>query len=117
MSAPIISVRSSVPVERTVQGRVHATHVHKQTDHSHADRTVRVLYKLLLQYLTTLAALRHRINVCLCKCTPRSSIAVLGEALGLVVEDQFQEVILYIFAPERNAVLFLKVPYLVPRVH
>jgi len=101
----------------TIQRCVHAPDIDQQAHHRHADSSVGILQQLLLQYLAAFAALRHGINVDLRKREARRAIAVLGEAFCLIVEDQLQEIVLYVFAPEGNAILLLQMADLVARIY
>lgn len=102
----------------TVQSGVHTANIDQQTDHGHADSSALIflLQQLLLKDLTALAAPGHGVDVNLGEGVSFRAIAEFGEALGLVVEDELEEIILNIFAPERDAVFFLEVSDLVARI-
>ena len=91
----------------TIQCRIHPPHVDQQAHHGHCQRTVDILQELLLQDLATLAALRHGVDVDLGERPALTPVAVLGEALGVVVEDQTKEVVLDVLPPQWDAVLLL----------
>lgn len=101
----------------TIQRCVHAPDIHQQTHHRHADSTVGILQQLFLEYLTAFAALGHGVDVDFRKREARRTIAVLGEAFRLIVEDQLQEIILNVLAPKRNAILLLQMADLVAGVN
>ncbi len=75
------------------------------------------MQQLLLQDLTSLAALSHGVYVYLCEGVVLRAIAVLRETPRLVRKDQIEEVVLNVFAPQRYAIFLLEVSYLVSRVY
>lgn len=46
-----------------------------------------------------------------------SSVVSFGKDCGVIFEDTFEKVQLYIFPPKRYAIFFLQMPYLVPRIY
>lgn len=100
----------------TIESGVHPANIHQEAYHSHTNGTILVLQQLLLQDLATFTALRHGIDVDIGESVTFCSIAGLGEAFGLVFKHQLEEVVLYIFTPEWNTILFLEMSYFVARV-
>ena len=52
----------------TVEGGVHAPHVNQQAHHGHVDSSRSFCKQFVFQDFAALAALRHSIQVYVCKC-------------------------------------------------
>lgn len=101
---------------RTVQSGIHATEIDQQTDHGHADSCWLVILQLILEDLASLAAPGHCIDVDIREVHSLLSVGVPRKDWSFVFKHQFQELVLDIFAPQRDTVFFLEVPNLVARV-
>lgn len=102
--------------EFTVQSCVHATKVHQQAHHCHADSRGLVVLQFVLQDLTGLAAPRHRVDVDVSKVHLLLSVGVSCEDGSLVFEDEFKELVLDILSPQGDAILLFQMSNLVSRV-
>lgn len=92
---------------RTVQRRVHATEIDQQTDHRHANGRGLIILQFILEDLARLAAPRHRVNVNVGKIQVLLAVGVPREDWGLVLENELEELVLNIFAPQGDAILLL----------
>ena len=100
----------------TIESRIHATEVDQQTNHSHANSCRLVILQLVLENFACLAAPGHGIDVDVREVTVLLAIRVSREHGGLILEDEFEKLVLNIFAPQRDAILLLQMSYLVSRV-
>jgi hypothetical protein len=93
---------------RTVESRVHATNVDEQTHHRHVDGGGTLRQQLVLENLAALAALCHGVEVDVGKRVAGCAVRLLGEGVCVVLEDELEEVVLDVLAPERDAVIFFE---------
>jgi hypothetical protein len=85
--------------KHTVEGCVHATKVDQQTNHSHANRSRLVILQLVLQNFAGLATPRHGVDVNVREVAVLLAIGVSREHGGLILKDEFEELVLDVFAP------------------
>jgi hypothetical protein len=106
------------PAALTVQRRVHAAHIDKQTHHGHVDGGRALCQQLVFQNLAALAALGHGIEIDVGKRVRRAGLGLrlLGEDGLVILEDELEEVVLDVLAPEGDAVVLLEVLDLVAAV-
>lgn len=102
---------------RTVQRCVHATEIDQQTDHRHANSRRLIILQLVLENLARLATPRHCVDVDVCEIHILLTIGVPREDRRLVFKDKLEELVLDIFAPQRDAILLLEMSDLVARVN
>lgn len=105
--------QSIVRARLTVQSRVHPAYIDQQTDHSHVESLRPLSQELVLQNLATFAALGHRIQVDIGERMAEAAIAPLVKHPLVIFKNSLEKVILYVFPPERDAILFLEVSNLV----
>jgi hypothetical protein len=102
-----------------IERRVHAADVDQQTHHGHVDGGRALRQQLVLEDLAALAALGHGVEVDVGKRVRRPGLRLrlLGEDGLVVLEDELEEVVLDVLAPQRDAVVLLEVLDLVAAVH
>jgi hypothetical protein len=102
-----------------VERRVHAADVDEQAHHGHVDGGRALRQQLVLEDLAALAALGHGVEVDVGKRVRRAGLRLrlLREDGPVVLEDELEEVILDVLAPQRDAVVLLEVLDLVAAVH
>lgn len=100
----------------TVQRSVHPPNVYQQAHHGHVDGRRSLRHQFVLEDLAAFAAVRHGIEIYICKGVFFRAIRFVEDAL-LVFKDMSEEIVLDVFAPERNAVIFFQMPDLISRVY
>lgn len=100
----------------TVESGIHPSEIDQQANHSHADSCLFIVLKFVLQDLARLATPSHSVDVDVRKIQVFLSIWPTGKDLSLVFEDELEELILDVLAPQRNAVFLLEMSNLISGV-
>lgn len=100
----------------TIQGGIHPTNIHQETDHGHIQRRSPLTKQLITQDFAGLSTLRHRIDIDVGKSLASLLGIDVGEDLLFVLKDCLEKLVLNIRPPQRDPVLFLDVLHLVPPV-